>query len=558
MMPYRSIVSPITVLLYFVLSGHLPADEETQPAWGDQGDGSYRNPVLWMDYNNPCVFQAGDTYYLTAATHHFMGMPLLKSKDLVNWSHAGRIYSDLRSLSDDFDFPGKAYAAGSQDAEVGYHDGVYYLYNWSTRYRGFMTTASKPEGPWSPVRRIQDALGGDHEDPCPFWDDNGKGYLLLVGNPGPLKIYPLNSSFDGIEGSGVTLISDMLPKGPQMLKRGGFYYILVARTGAHKAQFAYRSKSLMGPYEGRLLFEGKMQGVQAAQGSLVQVKGDDWAFIHHEYEMGSVYGRRVYLQPAGWRNDWPWIGVDPDGDGVGEPVGLTEPFQKPRLPRQPMAVPQLSDDFDAPEIADQWLWNHHSDNGCFSLTKRPGWLRLTARPLNTAGGSAQYPRQEVKFHEDHLLFAYNTLLQRTCGKVSTFTTRLDASGMRDGQRAGMCTLSGDYTWIGIIQDLGIRRLAFVTGDSKSGPSPPQFGPEVAQSLVWLKLEYNRAKGTFYYSLDGRSFTPLGPRNYSYQSTWYEGTKAGLFNYSRSDFAGGGVVDFDFFHQQHDGPAIVPH
>lgn len=165
------------------------ADEKSNtPLWGDQGDGTYRNPVLWIYDNNPCVFKACDTYYLTAATHHYMGMPLLKSQDLVNWTHAGRIYQDLRALSGDFDFPGQAYSAGSQDAEIGYHRGVWYFYNWSTRYRGFMATAPSPEGPWSPARRIRDPIGGNYEDPCPFWDEDGKGYLLLVGNPGPLTI----------------------------------------------------------------------------------------------------------------------------------------------------------------------------------------------------------------------------------------------------------------------------------------------------------------------------------------------------------------------------------
>ncbi len=531
------------------------ADQKSNPPlWGDQGDGTYRNPVLWMDYNNPCVFKAGDNYYLTAATHHYMGMPLLKSKDLVNWTHAGRIYQDLRALSEEFDFPGKAYSAGSQDAEIAYHRGTYYFYNWSTRYRGFISTAPSPEGPWSRIRKIQDAIGGDYEDPCPFWDDDGKGYLLLVGNPGPLTIHPLNATFDAIEGKGKTLISDIAPKGPQMLKRDGFYYILVARTGPHKAQFAYRSKSLFGPYEGRLIFEGKQQGMQAAQGSLVQVDGDDWAFVHHEYDMGSVYGRRVYLQPAGWKDGWPWIGVDPDGNGVGEPVGLNEPFPKPRLSAQAPEVPKLSDDFESGNTGDQWMWNHHPDPQRVSLNTRPGWLRLIARPLNTAGGFSQYPRQEVKFHEDHLLFAYNTLVQRICGRSSTITTCLDASGMRDGERAGLCTLSGDYTWIGVIQDQGKRRIAFAKGDATKGPSPAELGPELQQPLIWLRLESNHAKGSFSYSLDGRSFIQFGPRDHAYQSTWYEGTKAGLFNYSRSDSSGGGIVDFDFFHQQHDGPA----
>jgi beta-xylosidase len=524
--------------------------------WGDQGNGSYRNPILWMDYNNPCVFQSGDTYYLTAATHHYMGMPLLKSKDLVNWSHAGSIYQDLRSLSHDFDFPGKAYAAGSQDAEVAWHRGNFYFFNWSTRYRGFMSSAPTPEGPWSPIRKIHDTIGGDYEDPCPFWDDDGKGYILLVGNPGPLTIHPLNASFDAIEGKGITLISDIPPKGPQMLKRGGFYHILVARTGPHKAQYAYRSRSLFGPYEGRLIFEGKQQGMQAAQGSLVPVKGDDWAFVHHEYDMVSVYGRRVYLQPAGWKDDWPWIGVDPDGNGVGQPVGLVEPFPKPRLPAQNPSVPELSDEFENGNIADQWMWNHHPDLRQVSLRTRPGWLRLTARPLNTAGGFSQYPRQEVKFYEDHLLFAYNTLVQRTCGSTSTITTCLDTSGMQDGERAGLCTLSGDYTWIGIRRDKGKRILLFAKGDASHGPGSAETGPEVVQPLVWLRLSYHHAQGSFSYSFDGVSFKPLGPAASSYRSTWYEGTKLGIFNYSRSDASGGGFVDFDFLRHHPDGPPTV--
>lgn len=528
--------------------------QDTSP-WGDQGDGSYRNPILWMDYNNPCVIRAGDTYYLTAATHHYMGMPMLKSKDLINWSHAGRIYQDLRPLSEEFDFPGKAYSAGSQDAEIFFYRGIYYLFNWSTRYRGFVTTAPSPEGPWTPVRKIRDSIGGDHEDPCPFWDDDGKAYLLLVGNPGPLTIHPLNASFDGIEGKGTTLISEIPPKGPQMIKRGEFYHILVARTGPHKAQYAYRSKSLFGPYEGRLIFEGKQHGIQAAQGSLVPVKGDDWAFIHHEYDMGSVYGRRVYLQPAGWRDDWPWIGVDPDGNGVGEPVGLKKPFPKPSLPAQPPSVPRLSDEFDGKEIADQWMWNHHPDLGCVSLDARPGWLRLTARALNTAGGESQYPRLAVKFREDHLLFAHNTLVQRFCGNSSTITTCLDTTGMKDGERAGLCTLSGDYTWIGIRHDEGKRKLVFSRGDARNGPISTETGAELNQDWVWLRLSYHQAKGSFSYSFDGRSFTSLGPAAYSYQSTWYEGTKVGLFNYSRSNAPGGGFADFDFFRHDHDGPNL---
>lgn len=525
------------------------------PVWGDQGDGTYRNPILWMDYNNPCVIRHGDSFYLTAATHHFMGMPVLRSRDLVNWTHAGRIYDRLDGLSEDFNFPGKAYSAGSQDGEIGEHQGKFYMYNWSTRYRGFFCTSPHPEGPWSSPAPLKESIGGDYEDPCPFWDDDGQGYLLLVGNPGPLRIFRLNGQFDTIIDEGVTLISDIPPKGPQILKKDGWYYILVARTGPHKAQFAYRSKSLYGPYESKLLFEDQTREIQAAQGSLVPVTASEWAFIHHDYRMESPYGRRTFLQPAGWRDGWPWIGIDPDGDGIGQPVGLITPFRKPDLPVEVIAPATHTDEFAAPKLGGQWMWNHDPVDSKWSLNARPGWLRLTALPLNTQGGFSQYPRVEISFHEDHLLFAKNTAVQRICGRNCTITTRLDTSRMIDGQRSGLCTMSNDYTWIGVARDHGVKRILFVQGDPENGPSKRIEGPVLDQDELWLKLDCREAKGTLHYSLDGKIHTPLGLRDYTYGSFWYEGTKVGLFSYLLSSAAGDGSVDFDFFRQDHDGPAL---
>jgi beta-xylosidase len=523
------------------------------PTWGDQGDGTFRNPVLWMDYNNPCVIRHGDDFYLTAATHHYMGMPILKSTDLVNWTHAGRIYERLGGLSPDFTSPGLAYSAGSQDGEIGKHGGRFYLFNWSSRYRGFFCTAPHPAGPWTEPKAIRESIGGSWEDPCPFWDDDGKAYLLMVGNPGPLKIFRINETFDAIVDEGVTLISDIAPKGPQLIKRDGYYHLLVARTGPDKAQFAYRSKSLYGPYESKLIYEDRSTDLQAAQGSLVPVKGDAWAFLHHDYRMESPYGRRLYLQPAGWKDGWPWIGADPDGDGIGQPVGIERPAKKPDLPPAPIDPATHSDEFAPGPLGGQWMWNHDPDDRHWSLSARPGWLRLGALPLATRGGKSQYPAVEVAFHEDHLLFARNTAVQRICGKVCTITTKLDSARMDDGQRAGLCTLSDGYTWIGVARDDGRRRIVFGKGDAAKGPAPHLEGPALDQHELWLRLDYRDAKGTLSYSLDGRDFIPLGPRDYAYRSFWYEGTKVGLFSYRLSTAEGEGVADFDFLRQDHDGP-----
>jgi beta-xylosidase len=338
-----------------------------------------------------------------------------------------------------------------------------------------------------------------------------------------------------------------------MIKRDGFYYLLVARTGPHKAQFAYRSKSLYGPYESKLIFEDKSRNIQAAQGSLVPVTQDAWAFIHHDYRMESPYGRLLHLQPAGWRDGWPWIGIDPDGDGIGEPVAVNKPYPKPDLPPQPVNPASHSDEFKSTHLGGQWMWNHDPDDDKWSLTARPGWLRLTASPLNTHGGFSQYPRTEVAFHEDHLLFARNTAVQRICGRVCSITTRVDSSRMADGQRAGLCTLIDDYTWIGVACDQGVKRIVFMKGDPSHGPATRIIGPILNQKDVWFRLDYHAAKGTLSYSLDGITHTPLGDRDYAYSSSWYEGTKAGLFSYQLSNARTAGSADFDFFRQDHDGP-----
>ncbi|MCY2976775.1 MAG: hypothetical protein NTW52_19125, partial [Planctomycetota bacterium] len=111
-------------------------------------------------------------------------------------------------------------------------------------------------------------------------------------------------------------------------------------------------------------------------------------------------------------------------------------------------------------LGGQWAWNHDSDDSCWSLTARSGHFRLTARHLNTQGGISQFGRTKVNYREDHLLFAYNTLVQRLYGAQSDIVTKLDTANMIDGQRAGLCTMIDDYTWIGVAKDGGIKRMLF--------------------------------------------------------------------------------------------------
>jgi beta-xylosidase len=173
--------------------------------------------------------------------------------------------------------------------------------------------------------------------------------------------------------------------------------------------------------------------------------------------------------------------------------------------------------------------------------------------LNTQGGVSQFGRTKVTYREDHLLFAYNTVVQRLYGAESDIATKLDTKNLIDGQRAGLCTMIDDYTWIGVAKEGGSKRVCFAKGTATSGPGGMISGPELQQDAIWLKLEHRHYKGTMLYSLDGKHYEPLGDRDYAYRTAWYEGTKVGLFTYSLSSEAEGGHADFDFFRQHHDGP-----
>jgi hypothetical protein len=294
-------------------------------------------------------------------------------------------------------------------------------------------------------------------------------------------------------------------------------------------------------------------GVNFGQGSFVTMdNGTCWFLFHDNFMTGSPYGRRTYLAPAGWGTDnWPTIGIDIDGDGRGEPVALTTPYAKPISGYGPYH-PEPANEFSDTTLNCLWMWNHDPDNTKWSLTARPGWMRLTAKKLNTSGGYAYLSWSWVNFHEDELLFAYNTLVTRPIGKTGTYITCMSTNNMIDGQRAGLTIMVKDYEWIGVAKDNGVKTIQWVKGNDVSGNTATVTGPTLGQDLVYLKLTYNQAKGTMSYSLDGVSYTNLGDENYAYYSAWYEAHKVGIFAYNKSTTTPGGSVDFDYFRVTHDG------
>jgi beta-xylosidase len=526
-------------------------------AWGDQGDGTFKNPVVWSDYNNLDVIVVGSDFYMIAASHHFMGMPVLHSKDGVNWTLLTRIYRRL-DIDPRYNTPGQAYQDGTWAPAIRYHEGRFWVYVTTPTEGLIMTSTADAAGPWDPWFVVKAVAGW--EDPCPFWDDvpnlggdgpNGEKAYLIRSQTGAGPLIVQQMSWDGKQllGTTTTVANGPTLEGPKLGKHNGYYYIFAPEGGIDNGyQVVLRSSAILGPYTKKTILE---QGSTATngphQGSWIDLpSGQSW-FYHFQQDAG--WGRIAHLEPAEWgTDDWPKAGVDLDGNGIGEPVAQPK---KPDVGATfPITVPASSDEFDSDTLGAQWLWNHNPDDTKWSLSARPGWLRLSAQPLASKGGTSA-ASGSVPFVEDSIIFAYNTLVQLAMGKVASAVTKLDTTGIVDGQRAGITLFGQTYGWVGVVGTAGKSTVrANINGTATTGPV-------LTSNTVYLKASMSASSQiSFAYSTDGVTFTPLGG-SVTVGRTWFEGIKFGLFSYNLSTAAAGGVADFDYFHYTHDGPHAGP-
>ena len=143
----------------------------TLPSWGDLGNGNFANPILNGDYSDPDVIRVGEKYYMICSDFHFMGMPVLESDDMVNWRIIAQIF---RRMDLDGYSSMHKYGHGSWAPALRYHDGKFWMFVCTPSEGLFMSTATDPAGPWSPLHCVAEAQGW--EDPCPLWDDDGQAY----------------------------------------------------------------------------------------------------------------------------------------------------------------------------------------------------------------------------------------------------------------------------------------------------------------------------------------------------------------------------------------------
>lgn len=506
--------------------------DDLKGRWGDQGDGTFVNPVLPADYSDIDVIRVSDDYYAISSTIHVSpGVVVLHSRDLVNWRTISHAVADIDVLGPEVSWRNMAgYGRGVWAGAIRYHAGKFWIYFTCPDSGIYLTTATSPAGPWAPLARVWDMKG--YDDTCPFWDDDGQGYLVtshFAADPATGRKYDIHLFKLSADGTSLDLASDRIihqspgSEANKLYKIDGVYYHYYSEVKPEgRVAMMNRSKSLEGPWETRQLNHvDKAVDKEPNQGGLVQAPSGDWWFLTHQ-GTGDWEGRALCLLPVKWQDGWPVLG-QPGDDGIGNMVWQA---QKP-IAGQPRLMPDLSDDFSKATLGQHWEWNHAPRADMWSLAERRGALRLHAfTPVK--GGD--------------LTSVGNVLSQRAWRTAANaVTVRFDLSGMADGQSAGLNHASRTFAVLGVEQTGATRRLVF-----RDSSGNAVAGPKLTRASLWLRSAWDvDGNCLFAYSLDGRKFTAFGP---TCKLAWgrYRGDRIGLHSFNAHTDAGYvDILQFDY-------------
>ena len=527
--------------LFFILSlsvcslFHPAMAQYRSEVWvSDEGNGMYRNPVLHADYSDPDVCAVGEDYFLTASSFNCTpGLPILHSKDLVNW----KIVNYALKKVEPVEYYNEArHGKGVWAPSIRFHEGVFYIYWGDPDFGIFMVKTRDPYGEWDKPVLVK--AGKGMIDPCPLWDDDGRVYLAhaWAGSRAKfnsvLTVCEMNKEgtavisdpvlvFDGNDGVNHTI------EGAKFYKRNGFYYLFAPAGGVVSGwQLVMRSKDVYGPYEARIVMaQGKTDINGPHQGGWVDTPaGESW-FLH--FQDKGAYGRVLHLNPMKWVNDWPVIGVDKDGDGCGDPVSR---YRKPKTDKTyPIETPVESDEFDTRKLGLQWEW-HANYQDVFGFTTNMGYARIYGHELSP--------------HFKNFWEVPNLLMQKFPAEEFTATAKLKVSAKDDGQLSGLIIMGWDYSWIevekqgekfllkqAVCKDAEQGNLEQVSTLAVLEPSRkfeaglfPNYEREIYIRVHVDKGAYCR----FSYSLDGKKFTEAGTLFKARQGKWI-GAKVGMFS-----------------------------
>jgi beta-xylosidase len=505
----------------------------------DKGDGTYKNPILYADYSDPDAIRVGDDYYMTASSFaHSPALPILHSKDLVNWTLINHAFIQQKPL-DHFNKP--QHGNGVWAPAFRFHKGWYYIFWGDPDFGIYRIRTRDPKGAWEEPLLIKSAKGWI--DPCPFWDDDGQAYLshAFAGSRAGFKsvivIHRMDTEGIKLLDDGVMVFDghDNHPtvEGTKMHKRNGLYYISAPAGGVATGwELILRSKNIYGPYEEKIaLARGKSPTNGPHQGAWITTQTGEYWFLH--FQDKGAYGRILHLQPMIWKNDFPIIGIDPDGDGTGEPV-LS--YKKPNVGKTyPIQTPQESDEFNNSKLGLQWQWQANNQPFWAYSFPSKSFLRLNAVLL---------PDSFSNYWD-----VPNILMQKFPAETFTATTKLTFNPRTEGERVGLIIFGLDYSFLSMSFQKGklfLSQTTCIDAEKKNKPEVEIGQIEISEKTFYMRVTVSQgAACDFSYSLDGKIFTPLGTTFTAKEGKWV-GAKMGLFCSRVKKINDAGTVDVDWF------------
>lgn len=526
----------------FCISSFALAQDVVSKTWvADLGNGKYKNPILYADYSDPDVCRVGDDFYMTASSFNCIpGLPILHSKDLVNWTIIGHA---IKNMPENASFgQGVNHGGGVWAPSIRYHKGEFYIYYGDPDLGIFMTKTKDPAGEWEPLILVKKEKGVI--DTCPLFDDDGQVYLAhaFAGSRAGIKslLAVTRLTPDGKKTIGESKIiydgHDIDPtiEGPKFYKHNGYYYIFAPAGGVSTGwQLAMRSKDVFGPYERKIVMEqGKKEVNGPHQGAWIDTQtGENW-FIHFQ-DVGA-FGRIIHLQPMVWKNDWPVIGEDKDGTGCGNPVNT---YRKPNVGKTyPISTPAESDEFNNSALGLQWQWHANPQPWWYFIDQVKGCLSLYSVPV-----VADYKS---------LWDVPNLLLQKTPAPDFTATMKLTLNPDKRfiGERTGLVVMGLDYsaiTFESASNGFILSQVECLKAE-KGGKEKINAKVEMKDPTIYLRVKVNpNAQCEFSYSADGKKFSKLGNVFQAKEGKWI-GAKIGTFCSRPLGGNDGGRVDIDWF------------
>jgi arabinoxylan arabinofuranohydrolase len=467
------------------------------------------------------VIRVGSDFYMVSTTMHLTpGAPIMHSKDLVNWKIISYVFSEIKD-SPLYDLDGgNVYGQGQWASSLRYHSGKFYVFFATNRpQRSYIYAADNPAGRWEKVGELDRC----YHDASLLFDDDGKVYLAT--GSGNIRMIELKSDLSGVKEDGLNAsVVDGgaqgyagLLEGAHLSKYNGKYYLLLIwwPRGGIRTQLCFRADRIEGPYESKVILSDTldMYGKGVAQGCMVDTEDGRWfGFLFQDH---NAVGRVPVLVPCRWIDGWPVLG-DENGKA---PRVMEKPVQG--YAETPLVV---SDDFSATALALGWQWNHNPDSSLWSLTERPGYLRLkTGKVVKT------------------IFEARNTLSQRTEGERCSGSISIDVSQMKDGDIAGLGAFCAEPGLIEAVMEDGKKFIIMTDRGNEKGRVA------LHSNTVYLRMDcdFNTDIATFYYSFDNEKWTQLGTEfQMIYNLVHFMGNRFAIYNYATK--TAGGYVDIDYF------------